>query len=197
MQWRMVGRRGRYASWTIVGDPVQTSWAVPEEAAAARDEALGGRTRRHFLLRTNYRNSAEIFALAARVIGSLAGPERLPVAVRATGVEPVVSVVDPGELAAAVVRGVRVLLDEVDGTVGVITVMDRVGEFRRVLSAVDDPRLKVVGSLDSKGLEYDATLVVEPADLIGESPNGRRTLYVAMTRATQRMTILTTTPDWY
>ncbi|MFC6345422.1 UvrD-helicase domain-containing protein, partial [Nocardioides hankookensis] len=33
MQWRMVGRRGRSASWTIVGDPAQSSWPVPAESA--------------------------------------------------------------------------------------------------------------------------------------------------------------------
>ena len=43
MQWRMVGRRGRTASWTIVGDPAQSSWPVPAEAAAARAEALEGK----------------------------------------------------------------------------------------------------------------------------------------------------------
>ena len=45
MQWRMVGRRGRYATWTIVGDPAQSSWPVPDEAAAARAEALRGQGR--------------------------------------------------------------------------------------------------------------------------------------------------------
>src|SRR5699024_7009146 len=39
MQWRMVGRRGRYASWTVVGDPLQSSWPAPEESEKARDEA--------------------------------------------------------------------------------------------------------------------------------------------------------------
>ena len=34
MQWRMVGRRGRAASWTIVGDPAQSSWPVAAESAA-------------------------------------------------------------------------------------------------------------------------------------------------------------------
>ena len=46
MQWRMVGRRGRGASWTIVGDPAQSSWPVPEESAAARALALEGKERR-------------------------------------------------------------------------------------------------------------------------------------------------------
>ncbi|MGH1552399.1 HelD family protein [Streptomyces sp. L7] len=43
MQWRMVGRRGRHATWTVVGDPAQSSWSDPDEAAEARDEALGSR----------------------------------------------------------------------------------------------------------------------------------------------------------
>ena len=43
MQWRMVGRRGRTASWTIVGDPAQSSWPVPAESAAARAAALEGK----------------------------------------------------------------------------------------------------------------------------------------------------------
>ena len=44
MQWRMVGRRGRYASWTIVGDQAQSSWPHPQEAATARAAALEGRS---------------------------------------------------------------------------------------------------------------------------------------------------------
>ena len=41
MQWRMVGRRGRGATWTIVGDLAQSSWPVPAEAAAARARGAG------------------------------------------------------------------------------------------------------------------------------------------------------------
>ena len=40
MQWRMVGRRGRHATWTVVGDPAQSSWPDPAEAQAAREQAL-------------------------------------------------------------------------------------------------------------------------------------------------------------
>lgn len=68
MQWRMVGRRGRQATWTVVGDPAQSSWSDPDEAAEARDEALGSRPRRRFALTVNYRNPAEIAELAAKVL---------------------------------------------------------------------------------------------------------------------------------
>src|SRR5262249_46287225 len=53
MQWRMVGRRGRYASWTIVGDPAQAAWADTAEANRAMDAALGSRRRHEYTLNTN------------------------------------------------------------------------------------------------------------------------------------------------
>ena len=82
MQWRMVGRRGRTASWTIVGDPAQSSWPVPAEAAAARAEALEGKELHEFHLSTNYRNSAEIYAYAAAYAHRVGLDADLPTAVR-------------------------------------------------------------------------------------------------------------------
>ena len=88
MQWRMVGRRGRVASWTIVGDPAQSSWPVPAEAAEARAAALEGKELHEFHLSTNYRNSAEIYAYAAAYAQRVGLDADLPTAVRSTGVEP-------------------------------------------------------------------------------------------------------------
>ncbi|MET8845617.1 ATP-binding domain-containing protein [Amycolatopsis sp. NPDC004625] len=197
MQWRMVGRRGKYASWTVVGDPVQSSWPDPAEAASARDQAFGVKTaRRRFTLRTNYRNSAEIFDLAAKVVAGHAESGELPVAVRRTGVEPEVRPVEAASLVSATQAAVKELLEAVEGTVGVITAMDRVPEVGGWLAGQADERLKVVGSLDSKGLEYDAVVLVEPVELITESTTGRRVLYVALTRATQQLIVLASNPDW-
>ncbi|WP_410574839.1 HelD family protein [Amycolatopsis sp. cmx-4-61] len=197
MQWRMVGRRGKYASWTVVGDPVQSSWPDPAEAASARDQAFGVKTaRRRYTLRTNYRNSAEIFDLAAKVVAGHAEPGELPAAVRRTGIEPEVRPIEAAGLASATQAAVKELLGAVEGTVGVITAMDRVPEVEGWLSGQADERLKVVGSLDSKGLEYDAVVLVEPVDLISESTTGRRVLYVALTRATQQLIVLASDPDW-
>jgi RecA/RadA recombinase len=193
MQWRMIGRRGRYASWTIVGDPVQSSWPDPAEAEQARLSALGPRsTRRQFTLRTNYRNSAEIFDLATRVVGAVSTPDQLPHAVRHTGVPPVVRSLTPD----AVVVAAKELLSEVEGTVGVITSAARVDAVRSAVAGLEPGRLRVVDGLAAKGLEYDAVVVVEPGELVAESATGPRTLYVALTRATQRLTVLTTDPDW-
>ncbi|WP_409466248.1 HelD family protein [Amycolatopsis sp. GA6-003] len=197
MQWRMIGRRGKYASWTVVGDPVQSSWPDPDEAAQARDQAFGVKTtRRRFTLRTNYRNSAEIFDLAAKVVAGHARADELPKAVRTTGIEPEVRPVDQAALASATQTATKELLGAVEGTVGVITAMDRVEEVEGWLAGQTDERLKVVGSLDSKGLEYDAVVLVEPMDLVTESSTGRRVLYVALTRATQQLIVLASNPDW-
>jgi len=188
MQWRMVGRRGRHATWTIVGDPAQSSWSDPDEAAEARDEALGSRPRRRFRLTVNYRNPAEIAELAAKVLALAMPGSESPSAVRSTGVEPRFAVV--GESLGETVRAEAArLLERVDGTIGVVVAMNRREEARRWLAGLGD-RVVALGSLEAKGLEYDATVVVSPAEIADESPAGLRVLYVALTRATQQLTVV-------
>ncbi|MGA6200952.1 HelD family protein [Streptomyces avermitilis] len=188
MQWRMVGRRGRHATWTVVGDPAQSSWSDPDEAAEARDEALGSRPRRRFTLTVNYRNPAEIAELAAKVLALAMPGSESPAAVRSTGVEPRFGVVR-GSLAQTVREEAARLLDRVDGTVGVVVAMNRREEAARWLAGLGD-RVVALGSLEAKGLEYDATVVVSPAEIADESPAGLRVLYVALTRATQQLTVV-------
>ncbi|MET9564535.1 HelD family protein [Streptomyces tauricus] len=221
MQWRMIGRRGRHATWTVVGDPAQSSWSHPDEAAEARDEALGSRPRRRFTLTVNYRNPAEIAELAAKVLALAMPGSESPRAVRSTGVRPrfVTAVPSGGPAGAtggrggqsgqggqggsggardALSRTVREeaarLLDQVDGTVGVVVAMNRRGEAARWLAGLGD-RVVALGSLEAKGLEYDATVVVSPAEIADESPAGLRVLYVALTRATQQLTIVSAARD--
>ena len=124
MQWRMVGRRGRAASWTIVGDPAQSSWPVPAEAAAARAAALEGKEIHEFHLSTNYRNSAEIYEYAAAYADRVGLDADLPTAVRSTGVAPreVTGVTD---LEAATREAVASVARQVEGTVGVVVPVAR------------------------------------------------------------------------
>jgi hypothetical protein len=197
MQWRMLGRRGRLASWTIVGDPAQSAWTGdPGEVDRARDSALRGRRRHTYPLTTNYRNSAEIFELAASVIHQVEPDLPLPVAVRSTGVPPVHRRVDRATLPAAVAKAVAELLEELEGTVGVITPVRRRGEVAGWLGARVDGRLQVVSSLEAKGLEYDGVVLVEPGQVRGEASSGTRTLYVALSRATQRLITVSTDDAW-
>jgi hypothetical protein len=188
MQWRMVGRRGRHATWTVVGDPAQSSWSDPDEAAEARDEALGTRPRRRFRLTVNYRNPAEIADLAAKVLALAMPGSESPSAVRSTGVQPRFTVVRES-LGETVREEAARLLDRVDGTIGVVVAMNRREEARRWLAGLGD-RVVALGSLEAKGLEYDATVVVSPAEIADESPAGLRVLYVALTRATQQLTVV-------
>ncbi|MFI2640429.1 HelD family protein [Streptomyces sp. NPDC018610] len=202
LQWRMVGRRGRHATWTVVGDPAQSSWSDPDEAAEARDEALGTRLpgsphagaasrssrARRFELTVNYRNPAEIADLAARVLALAMPGAKAPAAVRSTGLKPRFAVVS-GSLGATVRAEAEALLERVEGTVGVVVAMNRREEARRWLAGLGD-RVVALGSLEAKGLEYDATLVVSPAEIADESPAGLRVLYVALTRATQQLTVV-------
>jgi uncharacterized protein (DUF1778 family) len=124
MQWRMVGRRGRTASWTIVGDPAQSSWPNPAEAALARATALEGKELHEFHLSTNYRNSSEIYQYAAAYAQRVGLDADLPTAVRSTGVVP--REVEAGaDLEAATRAAVVEVAGQVQGTVGIVVPVAR------------------------------------------------------------------------
>jgi DNA helicase IV len=198
MQWRMLRRRGASASWTIVGDPAQSSWPDPAESAKAINDLVGTAPLRRFRMSTNYRSPAEVFDFAARVVVQAYPEADLPTAVRSTGIEPEVQVAAAGELDARVVEGVESLLKLVEGTVGVICPPSRMPAVTAALGRADlaeAERLAVVTPLESKGLEYDGVLVVTPDDIVAESPGGVRALYVALTRPTQRLVTLDASPD--
>ena len=197
MQWRMIGRRGKLASWTIVGDPAQTAWSGdPLELDRARDKALGSRRRNTYALTTNYRNSAEIFAVAASVIRAVQPDLPLPSAVRSTGVLPIDEVVSTEALPLAAREAAEKLLAEVAGMVGVITAVARRDEVAEWMAGLEGVRLQVVTSLQAKGMEYDAVVVVQPGEIASDAA-GVRTLYVALSRATQRLTTIGTDPRWH
>jgi DNA helicase IV len=193
MQWRVLGRRGQYASWTIVGDAAQSAWPTLGEAREARQQALHGKQVRRFHLGTNYRNSAEIFEFAAPVVRRAVPDADLPVAVRHTGIAPVTRMVAPADQRAVAMVEVADLLEEVDGTVGVICATQRRPE---VAGWFADGRVQVVDGMQAKGMEYDAVLVVAPEELAAESVAGPRVLYVALTRATHRLITVSSDESW-
>ncbi len=188
MQWRMLGRRGRWASWTVVGDLAQSSWDDLEEAARAREEAFGSSVRRSFHMDINYRNAREIFDHAARVVREHVPDADIPRAVRETGHDPVELSAPREELVAQARAALEDLLGQVDGQVAVVTPE----VWRAPLAALEDvaDRVVVIDPLSTKGLEYDATLVVDPDEIVAGSAGGVRALYVVLTRAAHRMTVL-------
>ncbi len=188
MQWRMLSRRGRSASWTVVGDAAQASWSDLPEAARAREEAFTGHQRRAFHMDTNYRNAREIFDHARDVILPLVPDADIPTAVRETGVDPVDRVVVES-VAEAAADAVEQLLAEVDGSIAVITAK-RWEHRLAALHESGEGRVQVIDPLSTKGLEWDATVVVDPDAIAEESPGGVRVLYVVLTRAAHRMHVL-------
>jgi hypothetical protein len=195
MQWRMIGLRGRTASWTVVGDAAQASWPDPDEARAAREEAYGRQARQLFHMDTNYRNAREIFDYAADVVRREVPDADIPQAVRETGILPVEASLD-GDAVATVRAAVEELLAQVDGSVAVITPTAYAGRLAPLSALAPDGaegRVQVVDPMSTKGLEYDATVVVDPSEIVRESPGGVRVLYVALTRAAHRMTVLSPT----
>jgi DNA helicase IV len=206
MQWRMLGRRGRQATWTVVEDPAQSAWEDLEASQQAMQSALGiapvghGRqrvTRRphnDFVLTTNYRNSVEIAAVATRVL-AVAVPDAKPArAVRVSGFEAeVLHLPGAGQnhLLHAARDAVIDMLGHVEGTVGVIFPL---GWPRHEWDVPD--RVHFLDVLEAKGLEFDAAVIVAPEEVAAQSPTGLRTLYVAVSRATQRLTVLTTDLYW-
>jgi hypothetical protein len=194
MQWRMLGRRGAQAGWTIVGDAAQSAWPDADEARRARQEALRGKQIRRFHLTTNYRNSAEIFEFAASVVRRVFPDADIPHAVRRTGIAPVHRLAAPADLAATVATAVAEVRDRVEGTIGVVTPTGRRPAMSALLSGLD--RIQVVDAMQAKGMEYDGVVVVAPDEIAIESPTGVRVLYVALTRATHRLVTVATSDAW-
>ena len=189
MQWRMLGRRGRWSSWTVVGDAAQASWPDAAEASQAREQAFGSQVRSLFHMDTNYRNAREIFDYAAEVILAEVPDADIPQAVRETGVVPITTSVAAEGIPAAVADAVEALLREVEGSVAVISPARWATSLAPLVGDSTD-RVSLVDPMSTKGLEYDATVIVDPAEITAESPGGIRVLYVALTRAAHRMTVL-------
>ena len=189
MQWRMLGRRGRTASWTVVGDVAQASWGDLAEAAGARYEAYAGQPVQSFHMDTNYRNAREIFDYARDVILPVVPDADIPNAVRETGVHPLDVVLMEGSWESNVRHAVAQVAEEVDGSIAVIAPTRLLERLREIDGSLDG-RVQVIDPLSTKGLEWDATIVLDPEGIAEESPGGARVLYVVLTRAAHRMTVL-------
>jgi DNA helicase IV len=125
-------------------------------------------------LTVNYRTPAEIMAVAAALLAEFAPGVQPPDSVRACGAQPWSRQVAEDELAAAIEEFVR----EEDGREGTSV----------VIGPPDVPGTVVAS--ETKGLEFDAVLVVEPERILADGPRGAADLYVALTRATQRLGVL-------
>lgn len=178
MQWRMVMRRVRGRSLTIVGDLAQRSigetgaWADHLPTELAEIERLD--------LTINYRSPAEIHALAISVLADYApgiAPSR---SIRTSGFEP--EFVATADRAQSLTDSVTRLLGEVAGQIAVVSVDESI-----VVEPHDRVQLLTPGQ--AKGLEFDAVVLDEPAVMLAGS-GGAALLYIALTRATQRLIVV-------
>jgi DNA helicase IV len=207
MAWRMVMRRIPTRSMTVVGDVAQRGSAAGARSwAQMLDPYVRGRWHEEFLT-VNYRTPAEIMAVAADVLASVAPGEQPPESVREEGVPP--RAVRGLDRVASVVGAEHDELDAENGPgngpgnghggrLAVIAPTARIGELARTLpAAVPGDRPEVLDSPvalltvgQSKGLEFDRVVLVDPAGILAQSPAGGHDLYVALTRATRRLTVV-------
>jgi len=193
MQWRMVMRRVRGQSLTIVGDLAQRSLgtAVSGTAAAGWEAILPPElsSMHRQDLTVNYRSPAEIHALAVAVLAEFAPSIAPSTALRTTGISPAF-VPALGEVLTATSQAVADMLDAVGGQVAIIAedVEGLAAQFDGVLDAVDG-RLRLLTPNESKGLEFDGVVLVEPA-AVWRNGVGAAELYIALTRATQQLTVV-------
>lgn len=192
MQWRMLRRRGPQASWTLVGDTAQSSYPNDDETRRAMRDLIGRGASRTFKLSTNYRSPAEVMELAGEVITAVYPDADLPRAVRRTGVAPRLLTSAPERLGESLARALGQLGAEVEGTIAVITPAGRYHSVADMVAGLPLPvgvgeRVSVLTALQSKGLEFDAALVVSPDEIVEQTPGGIRVLYVALTRPTWRL----------
>ncbi|MFQ6325094.1 RNA polymerase recycling motor ATPase HelR [Nocardia sp. CWNU-33] len=174
MDWRVLMRRCPGRSFTVVGDLAQrrsvagaTSWDTMLEPYVPGRWAYRS-------LSVNYRTPAEIMTVAAALLAEFAPGVKPPESVRACGVRPWSRRVTEDELPTAIEEFVR---DEA-GREGTSVVIGPPGVPGAVVAS------------ETKGLEFDAVLVVEPERILADGPRGAAELYVALTRATQRLGVL-------
>ncbi|WP_280301124.1 RNA polymerase recycling motor ATPase HelR [Nocardia abscessus] len=174
MDWRVLMRRCPGRSFTVVGDLAQRrSVAGAISWGAMLEPYVPGRWV-YRSLSVNYRTPAEIMTVAAALLAEFAPGVQPPESVRACGVQAWSRRVAEDELPTAIEEFVRGEADR-EGTSIVIGPPDVPG---------------AVAASETKGLEYDAVLVVEPERILAEGPRGAAELYVALTRATQRLGVL-------
>ncbi|MFC0865090.1 ATP-binding domain-containing protein [Sphaerimonospora cavernae] len=196
MAWRMVMRRVPTRSLTVVGDIAQTGSAAGARSWGEMLEPhVGGRWREERLL-VNYRTPAEIMEVAADVLKAVMPEQSPPESVRYGDTPPravSASETDLRGLAESELAAIG------DGRLAVIAPDARHAEIAALFpdSDGDDPLdapIAVFTVRSSKGLEFDAVVVVDPGAILRQSAKGGQDLYVAITRATRRLTVVYESP---
>jgi len=200
----MVTRRSLSGSLTVVGDLAQATGAhAPSTWNDVLDHLPERKPSRVIGLSVGYRIPGQIMELATRVMHAAAPGLVAPRAVR-EGVAPprVVRVEVADELLATVANETRGLVEQIGGGNVAVVVPDAMAdatseyfgaigiEHGRAASSALDSGITIVPVGLVKGLELDGVVVVEPSRIVRGEPQGMRALYVALTRSTQRLTVV-------
>lgn len=198
MAWRLLLRRCPTRSMTLVGDVAQTGSAAGASSWAQVLTPHLGQSWRLEELTVNYRTPAEIMAVADDVLTAGGTGGTTAQAVRSTGLRPWSLRAGEAGLADAVAEAAAEF-DKEEGTLAVVVPPSRLpavlGAVRaRLPEATPDGELTtgpaVLAPEAVKGLEFDSVLVVDPAGIVEEGVRGTNDLYVALTRATQRLGVV-------
>ena len=207
MECRAVGRRCATGSATVLGDLAQGTAPAAADSWATMLGYLGKAGADLRELRTGYRVPRQILDYANQLLGALA-PGLAPASSlrqdpAALTVLPATSQSLPGALATACAAA-----QQAAGSTAVIAADDQVAALSGQLGAAQlahrvldgrhpdpgDGGLLVVPVTLAKGLEFDHVIVVEPARIVAAEPRGLHRLYVALTRAVSRLTVLHSEP---
>ncbi|HTJ71391.1 MAG TPA: ATP-binding domain-containing protein [Actinospica sp.] len=202
MAWRLLMRRCPSRSMTLVGDVAQTGDAAGADSWGAMLEPFVGDRWRAAELTVNYRTPREIMDLAAGVLERINPGIQPPRSVRESGIEPRQESVAADELAARLAELAKERDAQVgEGRLAVIVPDDRAAEFAHAVAEVvptagwgDEPDLErrtvVLTARQSKGLEFDSVVLVDPDAIAENGARGLNDLYVALTRATKELVVL-------
>ncbi len=191
MQLRMVARRAREGSLTILGDVAQATGAIPY---SSWDDVLphlptGRRAVVEELLHA-YRVPREIMEIALPLLEKIAPGVAPPISYRTGAHAPIIHQAAEEQLLAAAFRE----SERLAGAEGLLAMI--VPEQLATTELAGTPLYESVPLLtprQAKGLEFDHVVVVEPA-LIAASPQGLRELYVALTRPTKTLVVVHARP---
>jgi DNA helicase IV len=198
MEVRALGRRCTTGAATVLGDLAQgtTAWATTTWAAMLEHLGKPGVPVRE--LSIGYRVPRQILDYASGLLQFIA-PELSPASSLRTdpGSLEVVRAASPTELDELIALASAEALTR-DGSVAVIAADSGIAEVAKVLTAGgvefgepgSDSRLSLVPVTMVKGLEFDHVIVVEPARIVTAEARGLQRLYVALTRAVSRLTVL-------
>jgi hypothetical protein len=175
-EWQMLLIRCPPRSFTIVGDRAQARHGFTE-SWPERLERIGLDRIALATLSINYRTPEEVMAEAEPVIRAVLPDANVPASIRSSGIP--------------VVHGPASDLD---------SILDAwlAAHAEGIAAVIGDPTFQATPRVRSltpelaKGLEFDLVILVDP-QAFGPGIEGAVDRYVAMTRATQRLVILTTT----